>query len=309
MNHRGTRDTELAGIPAPRSGEGKVGVPVANPVFHHNPVNIHPIAIIHPKAILGERVEVGPFALIGEGAVIGDGCVIHAHAVITGTVVMGKNNTIGHGAVVGGEPQDFAFKPEVQSRVVIGDGNRIREYATIHRGTTEGSETSVGNGCFLMVGAHLGHNVRIGDNVIIANNALLAGYVTVGDRAFIGGGAAFHQHIRIGRLAICQGNAAITKDIPPYVIANGINVVAGLNVVGLRRAGLGPAERAEIKRAFDLLYRSGRNVSQAAEAAAKETWSETGRAFWDFVGTAKKRGLCKFLGDRHRERDAAAAAG
>lgn len=281
----------------------------ANAVFERNPVNIHPTAVIHPKASLGERVEVGPFAVIGEGAIIGDGCVIHAHAIITGTVVMGKNNTIGHGALVGGEPQDFAFKPEVKSRVIIGDGNRIREYATIHRGTAEASETAVGHGCFLMAGAHLGHNVRIGDGVVIANNALLGGYVTAGDRAFIGGGAVFHQHIRIGRLVICQGGSIITKDIPPYVIATGLNDVAGLNVVGLRRAGLGPPERAEIKRAFDLLYRSGRNVSQAAEAAERETWSETGRAFWDFVGTAKKKGLCKLRARRRAKPDDAADAG
>lgn len=265
-------------------------------------MSIHPTAVIHPQARLGERVRVGPFAVIEEGAVVGNDCVIHPHAVICAGVVIGKKNTIGHGAILGGEPQDFAFKPEVRSRVVIGDGNRIREHVTIHRGTTEGSETVVGSDCFLMGGAHLAHNVRLGDGVVVANNSLLGGYVQVGDRVFIGGGCVFHQFIRVGRLAICQGGSAFSKDIPPYVVAAERNGVAGLNVVGLRRAGLSAAERAEIKRAFDLLYRSDRNVSQAAAAAVAESWSETGRLFWDFVAAAKKRGLCDWLGGRRGQK-------
>jgi UDP-N-acetylglucosamine acyltransferase len=261
-------------------------------------VNIHPTAVIHPQAMLGERVSVGPFAVIEEDVIVGDGSVIHAHAVICRGVVTGKNNTVGHGAILGGEPQDFAFKPEVRSRVVIGDGNRIRECVTIHRGTTEGSETVVGNDCFLMGGAHLAHNVRLGDGVVVANNALLGGYVQVGDRVFIGGGCVFHQYIRVGRLAICQGASAFSKDIPPYVIAAERNGVAGLNVVGLRRSGISAAGRTEIKRSFDLLYRSGHNASQAVEAARSKKWTETGRAFWDFVAEAKKKGLCDWLGSR-----------
>jgi UDP-N-acetylglucosamine acyltransferase len=263
-------------------------------------VNIHPTAVIHPRASLGDGVTVGPFVVIDEGATVGDGCRIEAHAVITGSVVLGNGNAVGHGAILGGDPQDFAFKPEVRSRVVIGSGNRIREYVTIHRGTTDGSETRVGDECFLMAGAHLAHNVRLGDGVVMANNALLGGYVEVGDRAFIGGGCVFHQHIRVGRLAICQGASAFSKDIPPFVIAAERNGVAGLNIVGLRRTGIGADERAEIKRAFDLLYRSGRNATQAVEAARELSWGAAGREFWDFVAAAKKKGLCDWLGGRAR---------
>ena len=128
----------------------------------------------------------------------------------------------------------------MQSEVRIGDGNRIREYCTIHRGTSHDSATVVGSHCFLMAGAHLAHNVRLGDRVILANNALLGGHVIVEDRVFIGGGCVFHQHIRVGRLAICQGASAFSKDVPPFTIAAERNGVAGLNVVGLRRAGLTP---------------------------------------------------------------------
>ncbi len=261
-------------------------------------MSIHPTAVIHPRAALGAGVSVGPLAVIEEGAVLGDGCMVHAHAFVGGNVTLGKNCTVGHGAVLGGEPQDFAFKPQVKSRVVIGDGTKIFEYATIHRGTAEGSETVVGDGCFLMGGVHLAHNVRLGSGVIIGNNALLAGYVQVDDRVFISGGCLFHQGIRVGRLAICQGLSAFSKDIPPFVIAAERNGVAGLNFVGLRRAGLGAAERAEIKRAFDLLYRSGKNATQAAGAARSENWGDAGRAFWEFVAGAKKKGLCDWLGTR-----------
>ena len=259
---------------------------------------LHPTAIIHRDAQLGAGVTVGPYAVIEGAARIGDGCVIQAHAVIGAHVVMGRDNLIGYGAIIGGDPQDFAFQPAVKSEVRIGDGNKIREYVTIHRGTAEGSATVVGSGCFLMAGAHLAHNVLLDDHVILANNALLAGHVQVGDRVFIGGGAVFHQHIRIGRLAICQGQSGFGKDIPPYTVAAGINGIAGLNIVGLRRAGLGADVRAEIKDAFTLLYRRGLNVSQALAAAAERAWGADARVFWDFVGGAKKKGLCDLLATR-----------
>jgi UDP-N-acetylglucosamine acyltransferase len=256
---------------------------------------LHPTAVIHPDAQLGANVTVGPYAVIDGPAQIGDGCTIHAHAVITGRVVMGKENVIGHGALIGGDPQDFAFRPEVESDVRIGDGNRIREYCTIHRGTSNDSSTVVGSHCFLMGGSHLAHNVRLGDRVILANNALLGGYVIVEDRVFVGGGCVFHQHIRVGQLAICQGASAFSKDIPPFTIAAERNAVAGVNVVGLRRAGLTAAERMEVKEAFALLYRSGLNVRQALASAQEHTWGKHGAAFWEFVAAAGKRGLCASL--------------
>jgi UDP-N-acetylglucosamine acyltransferase len=259
---------------------------------------IHPTAVIHPDAQLGNEVQVGPYAVIEGAARIGDRCVIQAHAIIGANVEMGDENLVGYGAVIGGDPQDFAFRPEVNSFVRIGSRNRIREYATIHRGTNEGSATIIGDDCFLMGGTHLAHNVFLGNHVIIANNALLGGHVTVEDRVFIGGGCVFHQHIRVGRLAICQGASAFSKDVPPYVMAAERNGVAGLNVVGLRRAGLTAAERAEVKTAFALLYRSGLNVSQAVEAARDRIWSHQAIVFWDFVAAAGKRGVVDLLGSR-----------
>jgi UDP-N-acetylglucosamine acyltransferase len=259
---------------------------------------IHPTAIIDPKAKLGSQVAVGPHAVIEGPVQIGDECEILAHAVITGHVIMGSRNVVGYGAVIGGEPQDFAFRPEVCSAVHIGDGNRFREYCTIHRGTKENTATVVGDGCYLMAGAHLGHNVRLGDRVIIANNSLLGGYVQVEDGVFIGGGCVFHQFIRIGRLAICQGGSSFSKDIPPYSLAAERNTVAGLNIVGMRRAGFSAEQRAEIKEAFGLLYRRGLNVTQALAAARERAWGPEAQAFFDFLGTGGKRGYCGLLSRR-----------
>ncbi len=256
---------------------------------------IHPTALIHPDAQLGENASVGPYAVIEGPAQIGDGCVIQAHAIISGRVVMGRENVIGYGAVLGGEPQDLSFKPETRSEVRIGDRNRIREHCTLHRGSKDGGATVVGDDCFLMAGSHLGHDVRIGNRVIIANNSLLGGHVTVGDGVFIGGGSVFHQHIRVGRLAITQGNSGFGKDLPPFTVGAEVNVIAGLNVIGLRRAGLNAGQRAEVKAAFDLLFRSGRNTTQALEAAGEREWGADGREFWDFVAGAKKRGICALM--------------
>ena len=258
----------------------------------------HPTAVIHPDAILAADVAVGPFAVIEGAARIGAGCTIQAHAIIGAHVVMGERNTIGYGAIIGGDPQDFAFQAAVKSEVRIGSDNRIREYCTIHRGSTEGSATVVGDHCFLMAGAHLAHNCQIGDHVVIANNALLAGHVTVGDRVFIGGGCVFHQHMRIGRLAMCQGLSGFGKDIPPFTTAAEINGIAGLNVVGLRRAGFTAEQRTEIKAAFALLYRSRMNVAQALASARAQQWGEAAQGFWAFVAAAKKRGLCDLIATR-----------
>ena len=254
-------------------------------------MKIHSTAIINPKAKIAADVEIGPYVCIEGPAVIGKGCVIQAHAVLSGAVHLGKNNTIGYGAIIGAPPQDRAFHPKIKSKVIIGDDNNIREYCTIHRGTAEGSATIVGNHNFLMTGMHLGHNVKLGSHIIIANNVLLAGHAEVQDRAFIGGGAACHQFVRIGQVAIAQGVNALTKDVPPFTIV-AQSLIIGLNVIGLRRAGFNPSQRQEIKNAFKLLYRSGLNTTQALEEARKIKWNKEGRAFFEFVEQAKKRGIC-----------------
>jgi len=254
-------------------------------------MNIHPTAIISPGARLADSVEVGAHAIISGQAVIGEGCVIQANAVVEGRVTMGVGNVIGYGAVIGAAPQDFAHTAGISSEVRIGDNNRLREYVTIHRGTKEGTATTVGNGCFLMVGTHLAHNVSLGDHVIITNNCLLAGYVQVGEAAVLGGGSVFHQFIRVGRRAMIAGSSSFNKDIPPFVTANFRNLLVGINVVGLRRGGFSAETRIEIQRAFKLVYRSGLRVREALGEAAQSDWGPEAREFFDFIA-ASKRGTC-----------------
>jgi UDP-N-acetylglucosamine acyltransferase len=254
-------------------------------------MKVHPTAIVCQGAELSDDVEIGAHAIIGGGVRLGPGCVVQAHAILEGRTTLGARNFVGYGAVIGATPQDFAFRETVSSEVLIGEGNTFREYVTIHRGTKEGSATVVGNNCYLMVGTHLGHNVRLGDNVVIANNCLLAGYVEIGDGAVLGGGTVFHQFLRVGRLAMVRGGTRFGKDIPPYVSADGENLLSGINAVGLRRAGFSQGARLEVKRAFKLVFWSGINVSQALERAKDETWSADARQFFDFIA-ASKRGVC-----------------
>ena len=251
-------------------------------------MKIHPTAIVSPSAILAEDIEIGPGAIIGDRAVIGAGCVIQARAVIEGPVEIGTGNFIGYGAIIGAAPQDYAHSPEINSAVVIGNNNRIREYATIHRGTKEGTVTRVGDDCFLMVGCHLGHNVEVGNGVVVVNNCLLAGYVQVGDGAVLGGGAVFHQFVRIGKRAMIAGGSQFNKDVPPYCMAQLFNMLSGVNIVGLRRAGMGLETRSEIRRAFKLVYRSHAPVREALATAKESAWGPDAQEFFDFIAASKR---------------------
>ena len=253
---------------------------------------IHPTALIDPAAIIGSDVKIGPFSIIHAGVQIGNRCEFHSNVVIYPGVKMGEENVVHANTVLGGLPQDVSFSPQTVSYVNLGNRNVFRENVTIHRGAKENSVTSVGNDCFLMAGAHMGHDSQIGDRVILANGVMLGGYVTVGDRAFLGGAAAAHQFVRIGRLAMTQGLSAISKDIPPFVMISDVNLVGGLNKVGLKRAGISLESINEIKAAFTLIYRSGMNVSQALAAVDERAWGADAMEFFDFVRTAQKRGIC-----------------
>jgi UDP-N-acetylglucosamine acyltransferase len=254
---------------------------------------IHPTAIVDPRAEIGPGTEIGPYVVIEGPAVIGADNEIQAHAIVTGEVRIGTGNLIGYGSVIGGMPQDLAFDRKCSTRTELGDRNVIREHCTIHRGTKPGSATIIGSRNMLMVGAHLGHNAQIGDDVILANNVLLGGYVQVGNRAFLGGGAVFHQNVRIGPVSMVSGAAAVSKDIPPFSIAVGMNSIVGINIVGLRRAGFGSALRTEVKKAHELLYHSGLKITEAIARAAETSWSTPVQEFWDFVRSSQ-RGVCAF---------------
>ncbi len=250
-------------------------------------------AHVSPKASLGKNIEVGPFAVIGDDVTLGDNCVVQAHAILTGKVSLGSGNLVGFGAVLGAAPQDYDHHSGISSGVVIGNDNSFREYVTIHCGTKEGTNTTVGNKNMLMCGVHLGHNCEIGDRNIIANNCLLAGYVHVSDDVVFGGGAVFHQFLRVGRMVMIRGGTAWSADIPPFTTGLIINTLGGLNSIGMRRKGVTSESRKEVKRAYQLIYRSGLNISQAVEESTKTTWGPEATEFLDFIRTGGKRGLCR----------------
>ena len=256
-------------------------------------MNIHPTAVVDPGAVLGGHVTIGPFAFIDRDTQIGDDCVIGPHSVILRYTSLDRDCRVHACAVLGDLPQDLAFKDE-PSYVKIGKHCVLREGVTIHRGTKADTSTVLGDNCFLMANSHLGHNVRLGDGVIIANGALLAGYVDVGERAFISGNAVIHQFVRVGRLSMLSGCSGIGKDVPPFCTTVGVcrNRIAGLNIVGLRRAGIGPEERQAIRHAFKILYRSEFNVSQALERIKEEFTQPAVREFCAFI-EASKRGICR----------------
>lgn len=253
--------------------------------------HLDPTALISPKAELGDDVIADPYVVVEAGCIIGNGCRLRAGSVITGATVMGANNDIGYGAVIGGDPQDNAFDPATKSRVVLGSGNKIREHVTIHRGTAPESETRVGDNCFLMVGSHLAHNCVLGDNVTLVNHVLLAGYVEVEDRAFLGGAVVVHQNVRIGSLCMIRGQTRIGRDVPPFFMATGTNQVNGLNRVGLKRAGFSLADRRALQTAYDTLYDQGLNITQAVERLDNEFSGGPVAQLTTFI-KASKRGIC-----------------
>lgn len=253
---------------------------------------IHPTALIDPEAQVDPSAEIGAYAIIEGPVKIGPGVKVLPHAQILSDTTIGANTSIGRGAIIGEAPQDLSFDPATPSGVIIGENNVIREHVTIHRGSKPGNMTRFGNGNFIMGSAHFAHDVQLGDRNVVANAALLAGHVQVGNNSFIGGGAVFHQFIRIGDYCIIQGNGGLGKDLPHFCCAQRINRMTGLNVIGLRRAGFSTADRAAIKEIFDLLFRSGLNLSQALAKADEREWPAPCQKFLEFVRAPSKKGIC-----------------
>ncbi len=229
-------------------------------------MTIHPLAEVSPSAKLGVDISIGPFTVVEAEVEVGDRCQLASRATIKAGTQLGSDNLVCEGAVLGGMPQHLR-QPEFPGRLVIGDRNVIRENATLHRALATDSATTIGNDCLIMVGAHVAHDCILGSNVVLTNNAMLGGHVTVGDRAYLGGGAAVHQHCNVGRIAMVGGLARLDQDVPPFMMVDGeSNQVVGLNRVGLRRGGVTPQERADLKEAYQLIYRSGLAFQELLEA-------------------------------------------
>src|ERR1035437_5721258 len=252
---------------------------------------IDPTARINPTASIADDAEIGPSVTVGARAVIGSGTKVMANAVVGPWTTIGRNNTIHFGAVVGHDPQDFSYNGE-ESYAVIGDGNIIREYATIHRGNRVGTTTVIGNGNFLMIQSHVAHNCELGNNVLLAGGALLAGHVIMEDRAIISGNCVVHQFCRIGRYAMMRGLSRTSRDVPPFCIMDETHTVKSLNLIGLRRNGFDAKRVRALKNAFLILFRSGLNMQNALEQVDAELEiTDDVREMLDFIRNSK-RGVC-----------------
>lgn len=261
---------------------------------------IHPTAIIAAEADVGDDVQIGPYAVIEGEVRIGAGCVLRPNVQLIGPLTMGCHNIVFGGAVLGEQPQHLQYAGE-PTRLVIGDHNIIREHVTIHRGTTHSWETRIGNHNFLMAHSHVAHDCKVGNHCIIANGALLAGHCVLEDRVYLSGNCALHQFVRAGRLALLSGASISTKDIPPFIMQQRFNCVVGVNVVGMRRAGIPTASIDAVRRAFHLLYRNRLLLPTALEQIERDLSQVAEVAEMLAFIRASKRGIIL-----HLDRDAAA---
>ncbi|MHB1605629.1 MAG: acyl-ACP--UDP-N-acetylglucosamine O-acyltransferase [Leptospirales bacterium] len=221
-------------------------------------VFIHPLAQVSKEAHLAPGVWIGPYCLVNGPVTIGSGTRLTSHVVLEGQTVIGKDNIFYPFSSAGLVPQDLKYHGEPSS-VVIGDCNTIRESVTIHRGTEGGGMvTRIGDQNLLMAYCHIAHDCHLGSRIIMANAANLAGHITIEDGAIIGGLSGLHQFVRIGTLSMVGGMSGVPKDVPPYVWASGNRAyLFGLNLEGLKRAQFSPRTVSELKKAYQLLFRSG----------------------------------------------------
>lgn len=248
--------------------------------------DIHPSAIVDPSARLGAAVGVGAYSVIGAEVVIGDATSIGAHCTIDGPTRIGSRNRIHPHAAIGGEPQDKKFAGE-RAELVIGDGNVIREFVTISRGTgAGGGVTRIGEDNWLLAYTHIAHDCQVGSHCVFSNNATLAGHVEIGDHVVLSGFVGVHQFCRIGAHAFIGMGALVNGDVPPFMLVaqEDYGRPRGINAEGLKRRDFDRERIAAIKRAYRALYLSGAKLEDARQQLAElATASEDVRVMLDFI--------------------------
>lgn len=252
---------------------------------------IDPTAIIHPDAIIAPDVTIGPWTMVGANVEIGAGSWIGSHVVLKGPTRIGTNNKIFHFCSIGEDPQDKKFEPVSNSTLIIGDGNIIREYCSINRGTAHGGGvTSLGDDNWIMAYCHIAHDCHIGSHTIFANNATLAGHVEIHDFAILGGFTGVHQFCRVGKRAFSAIAAIIVKDVPPFVMVEGNTARArAVNREGLERGGVDSDTIVTLKRAYKTLYRQGLSLQEAiAELKLQATEIPEIRLMVDFIEESER---------------------
>jgi len=246
---------------------------------------IHPTAQVDRRAQLDDGVVVGPNAVIESDVAIGAGCQVMAGAVIRRFTRMGTGNVVHPYCVLGGEPQDKKFKSDWVTHLRIGADNVFREFVTLNRGSRPDAATVIGDRCYFMTGSHVGHDSLVAEGVILTNGAAIGGHCEIGPGAYLSANTAVHQFCWLGEMAMIRGGHGVSQHIPPFAMVMGINFVAGLNVVALRRAeGFTPADRRQIKEAYRLLYRSSLTPAEALQRMdTHDDWGAPAGRFRDFV--------------------------
>ncbi len=221
-------------------------------------------AIISKDANIDMDVDIGAYSIIGKDVTISKGTTVGTHCIIEGPTQIGKNNRIFHHCSLGTEPQDITYNNE-ETRLIIGDNNVIREFCYFNRGTIHGSrQTVIGNNNYLMGYVHVAHDCVIKDRIIMANAVNLAGHVMIDSYSFIGGLSGIHQFCRIGAYTMVGGASAVTEDVLPYSIVYGNRAkTANINIIGLERNNFGKERISLIKKAFEMIYRSKYNTTEA----------------------------------------------
>jgi len=249
---------------------------------------VAPTARVSPGAVIGPGVEIGDFCVVEEDVEIGAGTRLEPYVFVKRWTTLGERNRISAGTCLGTDPLDKAFSGE-RSYLKIGNDNIIREHYTISRGTRPESATLIGDHNYIMTSGHIAHDCKIGSHTVICSCALVAGYVEVEDQAFVSGGVVIHQHSRIGRLAMIGGNTRVNKDVPPFFLYTEFNVAPrGLNLLGLRRAGLTREQVQALKRAYQLLYRSKLKLQDALAAIEREASTEHTRHLVSFIRSSPR---------------------
>ncbi len=255
---------------------------------------IHPSAFVEAGADLGEDVYIGPFCLVGAQCRIGRGSRLESHVVITGCTSLGEGCRVFPFACLGHRPQDLKYRGE-ESMLEIGSNNQIREHVTMHPGTAHGGGvTRVGDGGLFMAGVHVAHDCQIGNSVIMANNATLAGHVELADFAFLGGLSAVHQFVRIGTQAMIGGLAGVENDVIPYGMVLGNRAyLNGLNIIGMKRRGLGRDEIQNLRNAYRTLFSSEGTFADRLAAVANQFEAEPRVIeMIDFIRNGDNRSIC-----------------
>jgi len=235
---------------------------------------------------------VGEFCVIESDVEIGAHCRLEPYVYIKRWTTLGDRNEISAATVLGTDPLDKAFTGE-RSYLRIGHGNKIREHYTISRGTQPESVTEIGDGNYIMTSGHIAHNCRIGNEIVICSCSLVAGYVEIEDQAFVSGGIGIHQYSKIGRLAMIAGGTRVNRDVPPFFMYSGLYVQpVGLNLIGLKRAGLDEEAIAALKKAYQILFRSGLKLEAALQRIETEIPTEHTLHLLRFIRSSQ-RGICR----------------